>query len=295
MKTILTLTTAAAVSFAATGLAQAESVTQSASGLEPLVGLHYEGWSIIGGAPVSTGRWNIQADGSVVSVNEAGDVTGTLGTTDSFVSPVSANHANSTAYVLTLEPNGDTDAGPSKVHIVAGRYEGNTAQAVVENRSAIGTDFVDFAGSFILAAPTGGADDQGLWYFNGESAALTLPELPEGWNYEGWVVDTAAGVPYSTGIFHDPNGADWDGAGPYAGPNADNFPPAPGQDFVQGMPLDLDNGNFITVISVEPADDADPAPFAIKILTSDIITGNGDLKTSGAPLTPLPTLTAVKG
>ena len=295
MKTLLSLSTAILLTFGATAAAKAESITQSASGLEPLVGLHYEGWSIIGGSPVSTGRWNIEADGTVVSVDASGTATGTLGTTDSFVSPVSADHANSTAYVLTLEPNGDTDAGPSKVHIVAGRYNGNTAEAVVENRSAIGTDFAEVAGSFILAAPTGGADDQGLWYFNGESSALSLPDLPEGWNYEGWVVDTAAGVPYSTGIFHDASGPDWDGAGPYAGPNAENFPPVPGQDFVQGMPLDLDNGNFITVISVEPADDPDPAPFAIKILTSDIITGNGDLKASGAPLAPLPTVTAVKG
>ncbi|WP_370228242.1 hypothetical protein [Cognatishimia sp.] len=257
---------------------------QSAAGLEPLNGLHYEGWSIIDGEAVSTGRWNITSKGYVIEVNAAGEKTGTIGKTDAFFSRVSAAHKNASAYVLTIEPNGDTDAGPSAVHIVAGGYEGNSAAATVDHPAAIATDFDGVGGSFILAAPTGGEANQGIWFFDGEGAALDLPELPAGWNYEGWVVDTGMGKPISTGIFHDPNGADDDGAGAYAGDKPEMFPPAPGQDFVNGMPLELDNGNFIAVISVEPANDPDPAPFAIKILASDTITGNGELKPTGAAL-----------
>lgn len=276
--------------FAAGSAFAGVDLKQSAQGLEPLVGLHYEGWHIIDGAPVSTGRWNINSNGVVVEVNAAGQVTGSLGTTERFFSRVSDRHLDAATYVLTIEPNGDTDAGPSATHIVAGNYSGLVAETNVAHPAAINTGFEDVAGAFILAAPTGGADDQGLWFFNPDAgeAALTLPELPEGWNYEGWVVDTAAGRPISTGIFHE-IGPDSDGAGPYAGDSPEMFPPVPGQDFVNGMPLDLDAGNFIAVISVEPAFDPDPAPFAIKVLGSEAISGSADLSRINDPL---PTLRA---
>lgn len=285
-KTALLLTTTLIA-----GAAAAEvDLKQSANGLEPLVGLHYEGWHIIDGAAVSTGRWNITNDGTVVEVNAAGDVTGSLGTSDRFFSRVSDAHFSAEAYVLTIEPNGDTEVGPSATHIVAGGYSNGAAAATIDHGGALATDFADVAGSFILAAPTGGAMNQGIWFLDPEAgeASLTLPELPTGWNYEGWIVDTAMGKPISTGTFHE-LGPDSDGAGMYAGDNSDMFPPVPGQDFVNGHPLDLDNGDFITVISVEPANDPDPTPFAIKILASDAISGPGSLNAIGADF---PTLTA---
>ena len=290
MKT-LTKTAVLLTSVFAAGAAAAEvDLKQSAQGLEPLVGLHYEGWHIIDGSAVSTGRWNITNDGAVIEVNAAGEKTGTLGTADRFFSRVSDAHLDAATYVLTIEPNGDTDAGPSATHIVAGNYANGAADATVDHPGAINTDFADVAGGFILAAPTGGEMNQGIWFLNKETgeAHFDLPALPAGWNYEGWVVDTGMGKPISTGVFHEV-GPDSDGAGAYAGDNADMFPPVPGQDFVNGMPLDLDNGNFIAVLSVEPANDPDPAPFAIKILASDVITGDGILNQTNAPL---PTLRA---
>jgi hypothetical protein len=292
MKSLLAASTATlALTFGATAATADINLTQSAKGLEPLKGLHYEGWSLIGGRAVTTGGWNIEADGTVIEVNANGEKIGTLGTTESFVSRLSDDHQSSTAYVLTIEPDNDTDLGPSSTHIVAGGFDGNTANAVVGHGGAIGTEFGDVSGSFILAAPTGGADNQGIWFFDGDKAALNLPDLPRGWNYEGWVVDTRAGNAISTGIFHAPDGADEDGAGKYAGAEKDNFPPAPGQDFVQGMSIELDNGDHIAVITVEPADDPDPAPFFIKVLKSDTISGNGVLTPTGDEL---PTVRATR-
>lgn len=290
MKTLTKTAILLSTVFAAGAAAAEVDLKQSAQSLEPLVGLHYEGWHIIDGAAVSTGRWNITQDGYVIEVNAAGDKTGTLGTTDRFFSRVSDDHLDAGAYVLTIEPNGDTNEGPSATHIVAGNYADGVANADTAHPGAINTDFAGVSGGFILAAPTGGAQNQGIWFLDpatGE-ADFDLPALPEGWNYEGWVVDTSMGKPISTGVFNA-IGADSDGAGPYAGDNADMHPPVPGQDFVNGHPLELDNGDFIAVLSVEPANDPDPAPFAIKILASDAITGNGDLNPTGAPL---PTLTA---
>jgi hypothetical protein len=81
--------------------------------------------------------------------------------------------------------------------------------------------------------------------------------------YEGWAV--VGGVPYSTGTFTSVTGADSDGAGSGAGPEA--APPFPGQDFITPA---LDLTPSTAVISVEPYPDNDPAPFAMKPLVGDV-------------------------
>ena len=40
------------------------------SGVDPLAnGYHYEGWAIIGGSPVSTGKFNIGPDGAIIALD----------------------------------------------------------------------------------------------------------------------------------------------------------------------------------------------------------------------------------
>lgn len=222
----------------------------SFQGLEVLAqGFVYEGWIIVDGSPVTAGRFTVdEADSSHVFELDADDV------------------ANAGAYVLTIEPEPDADPGPSAVHILAGDLVDGAAMLDTAHPAAIGTDFADAAGAYILETPSSAEMDdydQGIWWLeigaNGPEAILELPELAEGWTYEGWVV--VDGEPISTGTFLYGDEVDSDGAGPDAGP--DGTPPFPGQDFVNPA-LDLVGG--LAVISVEPIPDTSPAPFAIKPL-----------------------------
>ena len=208
-------------------------------------GFVYEGWLIVDGAPISAGRFDAQ---------------------DEFVFGFADDVSHASAYILTIEPAVGDDPAPSATHIIGGDIVNGEATLTTAFGGALGTDFSDASGMFILAAPsamddTGAFDDKGIWYLDptGPSPTLDLPNLGDGWAYEGWVV-TENG-PISTGRFTSPMGADSDGAGPDAGPGM--TPPFPGQDFVN-PPLSLPG--HVAVISVEPEPDDSPAPFAIKPL-----------------------------
>lgn len=220
----------------------------------------YEGWIIVDGSALSTGRFDVDPDQSVYTF----DVD-------------AADAEIATAFVLTIEPVEDDPVTPSDVHYLAGDIlNDQTAELGVGHPAALGTDFGQAAATFILETPTSHDVeedyDQGIWWLemtaSGPAASLELPELPTGWVYEGWVVQE--GIPISTGRFTSPSGADDDGAGPDAGP--DMSPPFPGQDFVDPALVLTD---LVAVISVEPMDDDSPAPFAIKPLVDASIEALG--------------------
>lgn len=224
------------------------------TGLESLNAAYvYEGWLLVGGAPVSAGRFTVDADGAA--------------TPDTFaVARADADAA--TVYILTIEPAVGDDPAPSDTHLLAGDFAGNAASLSIAHAAALGSSFAGAAGSFILVTPTTSMIDedfdQGIWYADptvadGPGPTLTLPVLPAGWAYEGWVV--VGGQPISTGRFLMADEADSDGAGPTAGP--DGFPPLPGQDFIDPAVV-LTGG--MAVISVEPQPDDSPAPFTLKPL-----------------------------
>ena len=211
----------------------------------------YEGWLIVDGAPVSTGRFSIDENGEpfpawfVVYASDAADAT---------------------AFVLTIEPAVGDDPAPAQTHVLAGAWDGESAALSIGHAAALGDDFSTASGGFILATPSTGGDpddyDQGIWWLDpaaGPGPSLMLPTLPAGWAYEGWVAGPNG--PISTGRFLSVSGADSDGTGPTAGPDAG--PPFPGQDFIN-PPISLIG--YAAVISVEPEPDNSPAPFAIKPL-----------------------------
>ena len=263
-----------------------EAVELSFEGLEPLGDeLVYEGWLIIDGAPESTGTFNIDADGNVVVINDI-DVQ---------------NAEDASAFVLTLEPTVDPDPAPSSTHILAGDFENGVANLTLDHPAALGVDLTESSGSFIIATPT--AEDpsadplSGVWFLDptlppGERASLDLPVLPEGWVYEGWAV--IDGVPLSTGRFTDPGAADdfSDFSGPNPGPNY------PGEDFLVNAPSNLTFPTDLTgatiVISVEPAPDDSPAPFALKPLvgtaTGDVAPALQELGAGPATITGVATI-----
>jgi len=215
----------------------------------------YEGWIIVDDEAVSTGTFDINEDGEVEA-------------SSSFrISDEDAEGA--TDFVLTIEPSPDPDPAPSNVHIIAGEIVGNVTEATTDHVSAFDSDFMSIAGTYMLTTPTNGnaTPTQGIWYLDNSSgspvASLTLPTLPDGWIYEGWIV-TGDG-PVSTGTFRTANMADSDGAGPTAGTMPS--PNYPGQDFIT-PPVDL--VGLMAVISIEPVPDNSPSPFSIKPLTGVI-------------------------
>ncbi len=245
----------------------AEIVTEislTSNGLEPLEnGVHYEGWVLVDGEPYSTGKFNVDAEGNFTTV-DGEPFEGAFGST------VDASEASD--FVLTVEPDGDTDAVPSDPKLVGGEFADGATTATIDHPGALGTDFSEGTGSFTFATPSDDVEDNdlaGVWFLSlasGEpEGTLDLPELPVGWTYEGWAV--IDGVPYSTGQFTDPLAPD--NFSGFTGPN--DVPPYPGEDFVENLPealADLEGGVDLSgatiVISVEPVPDDSEAPFVLK-------------------------------
>ena len=243
----------------------------SLEGLEPMKGQHYEGWNIVNGRALSTGRFQLSSNGKIYLVDANGRAKKRIGQDGHAYFDLQKLHARATTFVLTIEPNGDVDPGPSDVHVMGGHFRHGKTELSVDHASSLGTDFGQSDGTFILAAPTGGEFNQGVWFVDpsrGEGS-LHLPELPNGWAYEGWVVNTKNGRLFSTGIFRNAKSTDSDNAGPLAGKLKLNFPPVPGQDVVKS-PLALNDGIHSVVVSVEPYPDYDSRPFSLKVLSGRI-------------------------
>ena len=244
----------AATDTGSAGTTPVEGVTLrwSFEGLETLGdGYVYEGWIIVEGAPVSTGRFNLDANGAPEL--DAFELT------DEQVS-------GAEAFVLSIEPEVGDDPAPAPTKVLGGDLasDGSTTLSIAHG-AALGTDLHSAAGGFILETPTTAsvADDHdlGVWFLDpalGPGAALDLPTLPEGWVYEGWLVTDG---PISTGRFTAVDATDSDGAGPYAGPDA--APPFPGSDFIDPA---MSADGAAVVISIEPEPDDSAAPFALKPL-----------------------------
>ena len=241
----------------------AGSLDLDLSGLEPLgEDFVYEGWVIIDGAPVSTGRFLIEDDRSITLLS------------DSLATDISA----ATTVVITIEPAVDPDPGPADPKPLAGDIVDGVAELSVAHPAALGDDFSSAGGSYFVATPTTESTDDeysGVWFIDVSSGApeqgLDLPTLPAGWVYEGWAV--IDGQPVSTGRFVDPGAAD--DFGGFSGPLGN--PPFPGEDFIvnapDGLTFPTDLRGETVVISIEPADDDSPAPFAFKPLASQIPEG----------------------
>lgn len=226
----------------------------------PSLGSDYvwEGWLVTDGSPESTGRFSAQDGTSSYTFDVSGDL---------------ADKARDGGkFVLTIEPKEGDDPKPSKTKLLAGTLESGSTNATIDAEPALGTDFSSAQGTFLLNAPSSDSASykNGIWFIkpmNGnKTAGLTLPELPEGWQYEGWVANS--GGPVTTGRFSMPDGADSDMGGPKAG--SKGTPPFPGQDYVKGDgKRDLTNG-YKAVISVEPQPDNSPKPFTLKPLVGSI-------------------------
>jgi hypothetical protein len=220
-------------------------------------GEQYEGWIIVNGEPVSTGTFTVNANGELSKTSFAIDADQLSSASD---------------FVLSIEPVPDNDPAPSAIKIAGGMFSGNSASVSVAHGAALGNDFSNIAGKYILATPTTTTmDDElsGLWFLDLSSGSpmtsLVLPELPDGWKYEGWAVIN--GTPVTSGTFRMVDKAD--DSAPFSGSDASG-PPFPGEDYVMSAPGGLsfptDLSGATMVISIEPSPDNSPDPFAFKPL-----------------------------
>lgn len=224
----------------------------------------YEGWIIVDGVddPVSTGTFTSVTFPQTFEVD-------------------SEQLENATAFVLSIEPADDQDPAPAATKLLQGVFAGDAATV---NSNNIVADLSTSTGKYILATPTdedGDNEFSGVWFLDNSEASdtvapvagLDLPELSDGWVYEGWVVFNDGTLPISTGTFT--NVAATDDAAPYSGPVALAMPNGtdgffPGEDFLfnapDGLTFPTDLREKTIVISVEPSPDNSDAPFALKPL-----------------------------
>lgn len=250
------------------------TLTMNISGLEDLgANAQYEGWIMVDGTPQSTGTFTVDANGNPSSTT---------------FSVNSSDLASATKYILTVEPIPDPDPAPSDQKLVAGDFSSNTATISTATAPALG-DFSNVAGQMFLRTPTdesgtnNGNDEYGVWFGTPgmpPTAGLTLPTLPAGWVYEGWVIGDAG--PISTGTFTEFD--TFDSSNMFSGTLNNQGPPIPGEDFFNNAPagetFPLDLRGRTVVISVEPSPDNSPAPFLLKPLL-----GTLDANAATAPTT----------
>lgn len=235
-------------------------LTLNFSGLENLGDqATYEGWLIVDGSPVTTGTFDVDDNGNLSKTTFA---------------VANEDLEKAATFVLTIEPVPDNDPAPSDVHILAGDFSGASAALTVGHGAALGDDFTASSGGYILATPTDGEnnnENSGVWWLDpaaGPGAALDLPTLPAGWEYEGWAV--VDGIPVSTGRFTAVDSAD--DAATFSGSQAG--PPFPGEDLLNNAPSGLsfptDLAGATVVISIEPVPDNSAAPFTLKPLVAPV-------------------------
>lgn len=218
----------------------------------------YEGWILVNGEPRSTGTFTVDENGHLTKTSFAVD---------------RSELDQATEFMVTIEPNPDSDPAPSTVRLLAGDFDGGSAQLTIGHRAAFGQDFSTAQGNYILAAPTTTATSanelSGVWFLDPNAGpGLVLPALPAGWTYEGWAIINFQ--PVTTGKFEQANGADQ--SAPFSGPEPS--PAFPGEDFQQNAPDGLtfpaNLRNAKIVLTVEPVPDNSPDPFFLKPLFTTV-------------------------
>ena len=255
----------------------------------------YEAWVYFGDPYnyyISCGKFNIDAQGNVVDQN------GNAKTLKLGWRPYDFNTAKYGLISIDPPSFSDTSAPPIKLVIVAGdvSISGDTLTSVMSmsHPKAMGNVVNMFSAStssFMLYTPT---DTTQVHWFNGiwfcgtdtVSSIVNLPILPDSlsWHYRAWIYDGYGHTYSDIGVFLNPYGADYDGAGQYKGPG--NGFPRPGQDWITGGTInDLRNAFYAVIICLEPVNPAYPNGFSSHFM---------QIYYGATGTTPLPTMGELK-
>jgi hypothetical protein len=250
-------------------------VTLSFQNLEPLRGgLNYQAWAVefrtgsYWGSPM--GIFTFDESGQMVDPSTGEVLSG------SFEARVDAGDLYGVQ--VTIEMSDVVVSQPSGIYILGGTVANGSANLGQDSWLSLTLDLSGMSGRYFLATPSDNLDDNelsGVWFadYNGGSPfqGLVLPQAPEGWDYEAWVVmgdDTL-----STGKFYSSARADT--LNIYGGITG-NYA-FPGQDFLQnapeGMTFPTDLSGTLVFVTMEPWEgyDVEPlSPFPFKLLEAGI-------------------------
>lgn len=196
----------------------------------------YALWAVAKGHDYPAGAFCVDGKGAAVAVDGMAPAVFTLGVPKRSV----------TEFFVTQE-EGDAKT-PGKQVFLRGAVAKGKAKLDAPIQAA---DYQKATGAFVLDNPVtvNDKDDfNGLWFSRYVSRryapALDLPESPDGWMYEGWVM--VGGVPLRTGKFRTGTDAsDWDGYSGRSGASeliTMGMPPMPGQDFITRLPRGVPTG-----------------------------------------------------
>lgn len=255
--------------------AGSSTVAFAVEGLAPLKGgLNYQAWVVkydnysYWGSPL--GMFNINQSGQMVDPVADTVLSGAF----------SANLYPEEVYgvQVTVELSSEVVSQPSNSYLLGGTVYQGSASLTLDSWLGVGLNLSPMEGQYILKTPSDDDDGNelsGLWFVNARSgteiAGLFLPEAPDGWDYEGWVVlgtDTL-----STGKFYSPNISDTTDI--YGG--ITGAPPFPGQDFLynapEGLSFPLDLSGASVFVTMEPWNewDVEPgSPFSLRLMEAAI-------------------------
>ncbi len=182
-------------------------------------------------------------------------------------------------FFVTIEPDADTDEGPSPIKLLEGKFINGSALIKFQAVNVLNAN-----GQYLLATPTDGPktnETSGIWFIrlseSGTTAfpALTLEQTTNGFVYQGWV--EREGKLLSTGRFDRSDFLDFSAL--YGIKEGTDFG-FPGEDFLANppegftFPLNLADGKTNVFISVEPnIEGVDPTgekPFQLRFLKAPI-------------------------
>ncbi|RPJ48260.1 MAG: hypothetical protein EHM19_02205 [Candidatus Latescibacterota bacterium] len=241
-------------------------------------GAHYRIWASFDDSLVSIGGF-LYRDRKIVDVESLEEIA---------AFPIGCGPLAADGIRISVETDGGP-AEPSGSFLLAGSIEDGEAALTTQDPLAFGHAYQESDLRFVLETPsTASTGDyrRGLWFFEatgGETTATlaSIPEAPDGWRYQAWVQRVLAPLDtFSVGGFTNPSAPDDDGAGPFAGPDGP-LPNVPGQDFVTGTALDLDNGTYGVLVSIEPEIDLDPSGVFLPLFQDIDIDAVGQGTTQG--------------
>jgi len=263
-------------------------VTLTFQNVQPLHGgLNYQAWSV---EFSNAGYWG--APMGIFNFNESGQmVDPATGEVISGVFEARVDAPDLYGVQVTIENSDVAVSQPSGIYFMGGTVVDGTANLTQDSWLSLSLDLTGMAGAYFLGTPTDdpeGNELSGIWFADYNDGApfqgLLLPEAPEGWDYEAWVVfgdDTL-----STGKFYSPVKADTTDL--YGGPDFTNNYAFPGQDFLRNAPEGLtfptDLSGTSIFLTMEPWKDAygtdwdkEPlSPFPFKLLEATIPAGAAD-------------------
>lgn len=249
--------------------------------LPPLEGgLNYQAWVIhfnsgtYWGAPL--GIFNIDESGNLVDPASGAPVSGEF---DANLYP-----AEVYGIQVSIELTDSMVSQPSNTFLLGGPVEGRIGNLSVGHWLGMAVNLEPMEGVYLLMTPSDedpSNERSGLWFADNATGemvpGLFLPQAPEGWDYEGWVVSAADTL--STGKFANPNARDTTDI--YGG--LSGSPSVPGQDFLfnapegTSFPMDLAGGSvFVTMEPWEEWDVAPGSPFPFRLMESQIPQDAGD-------------------